>query len=127
MRNRKRNLKSNFISYGFIILFFIGVILIVNSMGAKPKEFTYNEFINELTAGSVVELEITPKQSASNYLLEGKYKKDGKKEEFKLKVPYTDSVVADILDVSKDNKKLDVKVNKDPESSSVFTILVNSP
>lgn len=118
-------MKSNFISYGFIILFFVVVILLVNSMGAKPKEFSYNEFINELTNGSVVELEITPKQSASNYLLEGKYKKDGKKEEFKLKVPYTDTVVSDILEVSKNNKDLKVEVNKDPESSSLFVILVN--
>ena len=125
MNRKKKNVKSNLISYGFIIAFFIAVILIVNSMGAKPKEFTYNEFINELNNGTIVELEITPKQSASIYNLEGKYKKGSKKEEFKLKVPYTDTVVSEILEVSKDNKGLKVEINKDPESSSIFTILVN--
>ena len=125
MRPKNKNLKNNLVSYGFIICFFIAVIFIVNSMSAKPKEFTYNEFISELNNGTVTELKITPKQSASIYNIEGKYNKSSKAEEFKLKVPYTDTVVSEILAVSKTNKGLKIDVNKDPESSSIFTLLIN--
>ena len=125
MKIKNKNLKNNLISYGFIICFFIAVIFIVNSMSAKPKVFTYNEFITELSNGTVTELKVTPKQSSSIYDIEGKYKNNSKTENFKIKVPYTDTVISEVLEFSKSNKGLKVDINKDPDGSSIFAILVN--
>ena len=120
-----KNKKSNLFFYIFLICFFAGVIFLAHGLKEKPVEFTYNEFVNELTTGTITELKITPKQSASIYDIEGKYKKNNNKKEFRIKVPYTDTVVSQILDEGKTNKGLKIDVNKDPESSAIISILVN--
>lgn len=40
----KRDNKKNYISYGFILIFFLVVFLLVNSLGNKENILTYNEF-----------------------------------------------------------------------------------
>ena len=121
----KKNNKRNFVSYGFIILFIIGVFLMSTSFSDKENKLTYNEFIKSLTEGEVTELVITPKQSSAVYTISGKLEDYDKNETFVLKAPYSDSVVSDILSVAKAQEDLEVTVNKDPESSSILTIIVN--
>ena len=123
---KTKNRKSNLFTYIFIFCFFAGVILLVHSMGDKPKNFTYNEFLTELNNRTITELVVTPKQGSSIYSIEGKYKNsNNKKKEFNAKVPYTDTVISDILEEGKSNKDLKVTIKKDPDGGALLNILVN--
>lgn len=121
----KRDNKKNYISYGFILIFFLVVFLLVNSLGNKENILTYNEFMSNLNDGNVTELSITPKQSSSIYNITGKLEGYAEGESFSLKAPYSDSVVAEILSVAEQDSDLEVVVNKDPETSSIITIILN--
>ena len=121
----KKNNKKNFISYGVILLFFLAVFVVFNSLDNKNNILTYNEFITNLNEGKVTELVVTPRQSSSVYDISGKLDGYEKNETFSLNAPYSDSVVADILTTAKAQKDLKLDVKKDPESSSILTILVN--
>lgn len=121
----KRDNKKNYISYGFILIFFLVVFLLVNSLGNKENILTYNEFMSNLNDGNVTELSITPKQSSSIYNITGKLEGYAENESFSLKAPYSDSVVAEILSVAEQDSDLEVVVNKDPETSSIITIILN--
>ena len=120
----KKDNKKNFVSYGLILCFFIFVFLLFNSLGSRDNKMTYDEFMNNLNNDKVTELDITPKQSSSVYEVAGKLEGYKRNEEFVIKVPYSDSVVSEILKAS-EGKSLKVNVNKDPEGSSVLKIIVN--
>ena len=120
----KKDNKKNFVSYGLILCFFIFVFLLFNSLGSRDNKMTYDEFMNNLNNDKVTELDITPKQSSSVYEVTGKLEGYKRNEEFVIKVPYSDSVVSEILKAS-EGKSLKVNVNKDPEGSSVLKIIVN--
>ncbi|MGM9879135.1 MAG: ATP-dependent zinc metalloprotease FtsH [Bacilli bacterium] len=120
----KKDNKRNFLSYGLIICFFLAVFMVFNSLGAKANNLTYDEFMKNLNEGKVTELELTPKQASAVYEIVGKLEGYSKNESFEIKVPYSDSVISEILSVS-DNKDLKVTVNKDPDGSSIWTIIIN--
>lgn len=121
--NKKDN-KRNFLSYGLIFCFFIGVFVIFNSLGSKDNSLTYDEFMKDLNDGKVTELVLTPKQSSAVYEMTGKLEGYSKNEQFNIRVPYSDSVVSEILTIA-DGKDLKVTVNKDPESSSIWKVIIN--
>ncbi len=120
----KKDNKKNFISYGLIFCFFIAIFLILNSIGGKENSLTYDEFMKDLSGGKVTELTITPKQTSAIYEVTGKLEGYKSNEEFSLRVPYSDSIVSEILSVSNDND-LKVTVNKDPEGTSILKVIVN--
>ena len=120
----KKDNKKNFLSYGLIICFFLGVLIVFNSLGAKANTLTYDEFMKNLNNGKVTELKVTPKQSSAIYEVVGKLEGYSKNESFEIKVPYSDSVISEILDAS-DNDNLKVTVNKDPDGSSIWSIIIN--
>ena len=121
----KKDIKKNFISYGLIFCFFIAIIIIFSNASSKENELSYNEFISGLNNNEVTKLEITPRQASGVYNIEGKLKGYEKNETFSIVVPYSDSVVAEILTVSKENEDLKVEVNKDPDGSSLWVIILN--
>lgn len=120
----KNNNKKSFVSYGLIFCFFIAVFLVFNSLGSKENILTYDEFIDNLNDGKVTELSITPKQSSAVYVLTGKLEDYDKNEEFNINIPYSDSIVSEILKVA-DSGDLKVNVNNDPESSSIWKVVIN--
>ena len=120
----KKDNKKNFLSYGLIICFFLGVLIVFNSLGAKANTLTYDEFMKNLNNGKITELKVTPKQSSAIYEVVGKLEGYSKNESFEIKVPYSDSVISKILDAS-DNDNLKVTVNKDPDGSSIWSIIIN--
>ncbi len=121
----KKDVKKNFISYGLILCFFICIILLFNSASNKPHELTYNQFVNNLEQGKITELVITPKQNAGNYYITGKLDGYSKKETFTIRVPYSDSVISNVLSSTKNSDTMKLTVNKDPDSSSILYILLN--
>lgn len=120
----KKDNRKSYLSYGLIFCFFIAVFLVFNSLGSKENNLTYDEFIDELNDGKVTELSITPKQSSAVYDITGKLEGYSKNEEFNIKIPYSDSVVSEILKIA-DGDDLKVNVNNDPESSSVWKVIIN--
>ncbi len=120
----KKNNKKNFLSYGLILCFFILVILMLGSFGNKENKLTYDEFMKNLNNGNVTELSLTPKQSSAIYEITGKLKDYKSNESFTIRIPYSDSIVSEIMHAS-DSKELKVDVNKDPESNSILRVIVN--
>ena len=122
---KKKDNKKSFISYGLIFCFFIAIILIFNSLGSKENNLTYNEFINNLNEGKVTEISLTPRQASGIYVISGKLEGYSQNETFNLQVPYTDTVVSEILNTSENQNELKVTVNKDPDGSSILNIIIN--
>ena len=120
----KKDNKKNFISYGLILCFILAVLLVFNSLGSKDNSLTYDEFMKDLNGGKVTELTLTPKQTSAVYEITGKLDGYGRNEQFNIKIPYSDSVVSEILKVA-DGENLKVNVNKDPESTSIWKVIIN--
>ena len=120
----KKDNKQNFISYGLILCFILAVLLVFNSLGSKDNSLTYDEFMKDLNGGKVTELTLTPKQTSAVYEITGKLEGYGRNEQFNIKIPYSDSVVSEILKVA-DGENLKVNVNKDPESTSIWKVIIN--
>ena len=120
----KKDNKKNFISYGLILCFILAVLLVFNSLGSKDNSLTYDEFMKDLNGGKVTELTLTPKQTSAVYEITGKLDGYERNEQFNIKIPYSDSVVSEILKVA-DGVNLKVNVNKDPESTSIWKVIIN--
>ena len=120
----KKDNKKNFISYGLILCFILAVLLVFNSLGSKDNSLTYDEFMKDLNGGKVTELTLTPKQTSAVYEITGKLDGYERNEQFNIKIPYSDSVVSEILKVA-DGENLKVNVNKDPESTSIWKVIIN--
>lgn len=120
----KKDNKKNFISYGLIFCFILAVLLVFNSLGSKDNSLTYDEFMKDLNGGKVTELTLTPKQTSAVYEITGKLDGYERNEQFNIKIPYSDSVVSEILKVA-DGENLKVNVNKDPESTSIWKVIIN--
>ena len=123
---KKRNIRQGVLPYVFLILFVVIVYIIFSTMNKKVNTLTYDEFIKNINAGEVTELEITPKERSAVYTLSGKLKGYEENETFTLNVPYTDSVIADILNQEEDGKlAFKLSTNSDPDGSTLLLVLVN--
>lgn len=118
---KKKSASKSIISYLVILLLFVGVYFLYVTLNVKVNNFTYDEFIDVLNSNKITELEITPRDSAKVYEIEGKLNDYKDNEYFTLSVPLSDSVLSNILE--RDNFK--VVVNKDPGSSSFWAIVIN--
>ena len=121
---KKKNMFKDIMPY-IMLIFVVGIIYYTfNLNNVKVNEMNYNEFLTNLKGEKVKELTVTPKDSDSVYLITGKLENYSKNETFKLIVPYTDSVIDNILSISNE-QQLDVKVNKDPGSVSWLVIILD--
>ena len=121
----KKNVKRGLMPYLFLIVFVCVVYFIFSSLNQKVNKLTYDEFVKELNANNIEELEITPRERSVVYVLEGKLKGYEKNETFTLNVPFTDEVIAEIIETN-DEGELGFKLvaNTDPESSTLLYIIV---
>ena len=121
---KKKNMFKDIMPY-IMLIFVVGIIYYTfNLNNVKVNEMNYNEFLTNLKGEKVKELTVTPKDSDSVYLITGKLENYSKNETFKLIVPYTDSVIDNILSISNE-QQLDVKINKDPGSVSWLVIVLD--
>ena len=93
-------------------------------LNKKTNTLNYNEFTTYLEEGKIEELTITPSSGSGVYNLTGRLEDYSANETFELIVPLSDSVIEDILIVSKE-QNLNVETKGDPSNSSWLVILIN--
>ena len=120
----KNNTKRNVFQYISIFMFFALIFVLFNVFSAKEHKFTYDEFIDNLNKGSITELTVVPRSNSSVYEIKGKLSDYQDKETFVVDVPYSDSIISNIVDIAEKNS-LKVTTDKNPENSSLLMIVVN--
>ena len=120
---KRTNLMKDIIPYVLLLAVVTVVLYIFNEGKYKVNDLTYTEFVKNVTEEKVTELTVTPKTSESVYYLTGKIKGYKENESFKLIVPYSDTVVENILKTT-ENQNLKLTINKDPGSISWLAIIL---
>ena len=120
---KRNSLVKNLMPYVMILCVVLITMYVFKINNVEVHELTYNEFIQNLSKEKVDELEVTPKAKDSVYILTGKLEGYEKKESFSLIVPYTDSVIDNVLKEAS-NQQLNVKINKDPGSISWVAVIL---
>ena len=121
---KKRNLFKDMTPYVLLLIVISVTMYIFSIKNVKIHDLSYNEFLTNLNNEKVEKIEVTPKNSESVYYLTGKLKGYSENETFKVVVPFTDSVIENVLDVAS-SQQLDVKTNKDPGSISWIAVVLN--
>ena len=70
----KKSVKKGLVPYLFMFLIMLGIFYVVNIMNTKVNTLTYNEFMTELTDGTIKNASITTRESAGTYEVTGKLK-----------------------------------------------------
>ena len=122
--NKKNNAIKDIAPYFILLLVISGVFYIFSMRNVKVNELSYNDFMSNLESQKVNKLEVTPKSSESVYYLTGKLDGYKDKESFKVIVPYTDSVVDNVLSIAKE-QELKVTINKDPGSFNWIVVILD--
>ncbi len=123
--NKKKNVKRGLMPYLFLILFVGIVYFVFSALNQKVNKLTYDQFVKELNANNIVELEITPRERAVIYELKGKLKGYKENETFTATAPFSSEVIAGIIEIN-DSGELGFKLvaNSDPESSTLLYVIV---
>ncbi len=120
----KKSVKRGLLPYIFLLLMILVVFYIFNVVNVKNNTLTYDQFIGEINKGTVTEISIVPKEAAMVYQITGKLKGYADNETFSVKVPLSDSIIANIL-ASKEEVGFKVTTSEDPSSSTLVYILWN--
>jgi cell division protease FtsH len=121
--NRK-TVKKGLLPYLFLFLVMLGVVYFLNVANKKVNVITYDEFLGFASEGNVKDINITPNSRASLYDVKGTLKSYGENEYFTFKMPLTDEVISNIMDLQA-SKGFVVDASADPESSTILLIIVN--
>ena len=121
--NRK-TVKRGILPYLFLVIIVFGVYYLFNILNKNEHTFTYNELTTALKENKVTEMDITPKERAMVYEIKGKLKGYDDNETFFVRVPLTDSVITNIMNMQEEND-FKIKTHTDPDSSTFLMILVN--
>ena len=70
--DNKKEIKKSLVPYVFLLVFFIGCMIMFKMFNNTVNEITYDDFIKDLNGGKVTELTITPKVRTETYKLTGK-------------------------------------------------------
>ena len=95
----KKSVKKGLVPYLFMFLIMLGIFYVVNIMNTKVNTLTYNEFMTELTDGTIKNASITTRESAGTYEVTGKLKGYKKNESFFARLPKSEEVMKKIVDV----------------------------
>ena len=120
----KKTVKKGLLPYLFLFLVMLGVVYFLNVANKKVNVITYDEFLGFASEGEVVKINITPNSRASLYDVKGTLKSYGENESFTFKMPLTDEVISNIMDLQA-SKGFVVDASADPESSTILLIIVN--
>lgn len=120
----KKTVKKGLVPYVFIFLIMIGIYYSFNIMNQKINVLTYNEFVEEISNGSIDKIEVTPRDRAKTYEIRGKLDNYKKNESFFVRVPLSEGVMKKIIDASEE-QNFEMKTIADPASSSVLVFVIN--
>ena len=121
---KKNTVIKTFMPYLLLFIVILCTMYLFDTLNKKTNTLNYNEFTTYLEEGKIEELTITPSSGSGVYNLTGKLEDYDSNETFELIVPLSDSVIEDILSVSK-QQNLNVVTKGDPSNSSWLVILVN--
>ena len=96
----KKDIKKGLMPYIFLLVFFIGCLLIFNIFNNVVNELTYDEFLQDLNGGKITELTITPKVRTETYKLTGKLENYKDNESFVLYIPRSEEFISQITTVA---------------------------
>ena len=108
----------------FLLIFFIGCMVIFKMFNNTVNELTYDEFIKDLNGGKVTELTITPKVRTETYKLTGKIDSYAKNESFLLYIPMSEEFISKITSAKENTNDFKLTIINDPEASSWLSVLV---
>ncbi len=120
----KKTIKKGMLPYLFLVLMMLAIVYLVNTLNTTVHVLDYNEFMNDLSAGKVTKLVITPRDRAGIYEVRGKIKKYAEGEEFFVRLPLSPEVMKQIVNYS-ESQDFKFTTVADPESSSLLLILAN--
>ena len=120
----KKEIKKSLVPYVFLLVFFIGCMIMFKMFNNTVNEITYDDFIKDLNGGKVTELTITPKVRTETYEITGKNKDYKENEYFKLYLPASDEFLNKIVS-GEEIYKFALTIKNDPETSSWLIIITN--
>lgn len=120
----KKEIKKNLTPYIFLLIFFVGCMVIFKMFNNTVNELTYDEFIKDLNGGKVTELTITPKVRTETYKLTGKIDSYAKNESFLLYIPMSEEFISKITSAKENTNDFKLTIINDPEASSWLSVLV---
>ena len=115
--NRK-DIKKGLMPYVFLLIFFIGCLLVFNIFNNVVNELTYDEFLQDLNGGKITELTITPKVRTETYKLTGKLENYKDNESFVLYIPKSEEFISQITTAKEKTSDFKLTIVNDPEASS---------
>lgn len=120
----KKEMKKSLVPYVFLLVFFIGCLIVFKMFNNTVNELTYDEFIKDLNGGKITELKITPKVRTETYKLEGKIDGYKENESFILYLPYSDEFISKITEAKDKTSEFELTIANDPEASSWLAAIV---
>ncbi len=121
----KKEIKKGLLPYAFLLIFFLGCLIIFKMFNTVVNEITYDEFIKDLNGGKITELTITPKVRTETYKLTGKLDEYKENESFVLYIPKSEEFISKITDAKEGTNNFKLTIINDPEASSWLMVIVN--
>ena len=120
----KKEIKKSLVPYVFLLVFFIGCMIIFKMFNNTVNEITYDDFIKDLNGGKVTELTITPKVRTETYKLTGKLDTYSKNESFILYIPRSEEFISKITTAKDNSNDFKLTILNDPEASSWLSVAI---
>jgi len=121
---KKKIVNKNFTTYAIVFALMVSILISINMFNKVVNNLKYDEFMTEASAGNIVKATIIPKSSAGIYEIKGALKGYAKNETFIVKVPLSEEVVSKLL-ANQEQFKYSLTIVSDPESSSLWFLLIN--
>ena len=120
----KKEIKKSLVPYVFLLVFFIGCMIMFKMFNNTINEITYDDFIKDLNGGKVTELTITPKVRTETYKLTGKLDTYSKNESFILFIPRSEEFISKITTAKDNSNDFKLTILNDPEASSWLSVAI---
>ena len=120
----KKTVKKGLLPYVFLLLVILGVVYFFNIANRKVNVITYDEFVSFAEEGVIKDIVITPNARASLYNITGTNSNYSENEYFTLKMPLTDEVISNIMNL-RDEHNFSIDAKADPESSTILLVIIN--
>ena len=124
MKKNANTIKKNLLPYVLLLFAALFIMFSTDLFNTKVNILTYNEFESALKEGKIEELTITPRTTALIYEVRGKVKGYKDNETFYAKLPLSDAVMNQIIELKGENN-FKLEADSDPESSTVLRFVLN--
>ncbi len=120
----KKTTKKGFSSYLLLFVILMGVLYFFNALNTKTNAITYDQYLDLVEKGEVVDIYITPRNSAGVYEISGTLESYNENESFFFRAPISNEVMETILDSAELND-IEINTKADPDSSAFLIFLIN--